>query len=447
MPMPPIGEGVISETPPSKAAFTRGVRRGSVTKIAITPLAPTISSTSNLSASSVVSVGDESRATHSKKSPRASERKLEDELNLLRMDELKRMFFEADEDGNGALDIEEFITTIGGVLAGPSATREKLVVLFRRMDANMDNMVDWDEFSDFMLLEGLSKDTQELTAHSFVSRERMARPAQSQHTTSLRSIAFAPNLQKYYTASSDSTIRVWSETMQHQKTIRLEQTVLGLAVLSIGDGGMLVAATTRSVAFFDLVSMEMIDALPCDASVLCVDAWTHKGTQWVAFGDDQGYIHLVNPPGTGPLHKKRWDKHSKPYWSSKRHDDWVSKIQHVHDLGCLVSCANDGKILLMDATNGFRISESADRETLPIKCIMNEDGLAHARGVRSFVWCKYTSNPHRNLTPRDFSDRILCVYRQGLQVSGDMRDRAACDVVEQFRTGKRAARPEQLLDF
>ena len=109
--------------------------------------------------------------------PRASERKLADELNLLRMDELKRMFFEADEDGNGELDLEEFVSTIGSVLAGPSATREKLTVLFRRMDANMDNVVEWDEFSDFMLLEGLSKDNAEQAQHSYVSLERMARPS------------------------------------------------------------------------------------------------------------------------------------------------------------------------------------------------------------------------------------------------------------------------------
>ena len=92
---------------------------------------------STLSATS--SMGDESAAGGP--GPRASERKLEDELNLLRMDELKRMFFEADEDGNGELDLEEFVSTIGSVLAGPHATREKLIVLFRRMDANMDNMV------------------------------------------------------------------------------------------------------------------------------------------------------------------------------------------------------------------------------------------------------------------------------------------------------------------
>ena len=139
------------------------------------------------------------------------------------MDELKRMFFDADEDGNGSLDLEEFVTTIGSVLAGPSATREKLIVLFRRMDANMDNVVEWHEFSDFMLLEGLSKDHAEQAKHRYVSQERMARPPQSQHATALRSIAFSGELERYYTASADTTIRVWNDAMQHVKTVDLSK--------------------------------------------------------------------------------------------------------------------------------------------------------------------------------------------------------------------------------
>lgn len=374
-------------------------------------------SSSTSLASSAASMSSEASEQRPRASgPRASERKLEDELNLLRMDELKRMFFEADEDGNGELDLEEFVTTIGSVLAGPSATREKLIVLFRRMDANMDNVVEWDEFSDFMLLEGLSKDNAEQVQHSYVSQERMARPPHAQHASALRSIAFSNELGRYYTASADSTIRVWNDAMQHMRTVELSKAPANkvgggcgwVNSLAVSTGAsQLVAATTMNLVFFDLGSMEKIAELHCQtyekpdaagqaelkplnvplSSVLCVDAFTYKGANWVAFGDDAGGIHLINPPDYSPGHKNRWDKYTTPYWSTKRHRDWVSKIEYVRDLGCLVSCSNDGTIKLTDASNGFRISQSTARETLPVKTTINEDGVAHARGIRSFVWC------------------------------------------------------------
>ena len=314
------------------------------------------------------------------------------------------MFFDADEDGNGSLDLEEFITTIGSVLGGPSATREKLIVLFRRMDANMDNVVEWDEFSDFMLLEGLSKDHAEQAKHRYISLERMARPSQSQHASALRSIAFSGELERYYTASADTTIRVWNDGMQHLKTVDVSK--ISPANLDGGCGwvnslavsagaSQLVAATTRSLVFFDLASMEKIAELHCQSheqpaaegqvhlkpldvplsSVLCVNAFTHKGTNWVAFGDDLGGIHLINPPDISPGHKHRWDKHTTPYWSTKRHQDWVSKIQYVRALDCLVSCSNDGTIKFTDASNGFHVTEGTGRETLPVKTTINADGL------------------------------------------------------------------------
>ena len=65
----------------------------------------------------------------------------------LSADEMKRiekLFYEADEDGNGKLDIDEFVNTLSPLFGDPGI--EKLTLLFRRMDANLDGEVDWDEF-------------------------------------------------------------------------------------------------------------------------------------------------------------------------------------------------------------------------------------------------------------------------------------------------------------
>ena len=77
---------------------------------------------------------------------------VEDRINLHQLMQLKEAFDHADIDGGGSLDIEEFLEAFGDVL-GKNLTREQLTHLFMKIDANSDGSVDWDEFTNFMLLE------------------------------------------------------------------------------------------------------------------------------------------------------------------------------------------------------------------------------------------------------------------------------------------------------
>jgi len=62
---------------------------------------------------------------------------LTERLNKSLLKDLQRSFNEADEDGSGALDLDEFIVAFGSVL-GPRSTREELEQLFMRIDADSD---------------------------------------------------------------------------------------------------------------------------------------------------------------------------------------------------------------------------------------------------------------------------------------------------------------------
>jgi hypothetical protein len=77
---------------------------------------------------------------------------MEDRINLHQLMELKAAFERADTDQGGSLDMEEFLEAFGGVL-GENLTTTQLIHLFMKIDANSDGSVDWDEFTQFMLLE------------------------------------------------------------------------------------------------------------------------------------------------------------------------------------------------------------------------------------------------------------------------------------------------------
>ena len=181
----------------------------------------------------------------------------------------------------------------------------------------MDNVVEWDEFSDFMLLEGMAKDKQEQLNDQYLCQERMtARPQRARHSGALSSIVFCAENRRYYTTSShDASIRSWSSTMQHHRTVSAVSTVStvpdvptstvttvvnDLAVCSCPGVSQLVAAATRSINFYDLQSLEKVDSMQLQASPLCIDAWEYKGQTWVGFGDDMGCVHLLHPPDAPP---------------------------------------------------------------------------------------------------------------------------------------------------
>jgi hypothetical protein len=64
---------------------------------------------------------------------------------------------EADDDGSGELDIDEFCEQLGPYL-GKDLTKEEVNQLFMKIDADAGGTVDWDEFSNYMFLQRAESD-------------------------------------------------------------------------------------------------------------------------------------------------------------------------------------------------------------------------------------------------------------------------------------------------
>lgn len=64
---------------------------------------------------------------------------------------------DADDDGSGELDIDEFCEQLGPYL-GKDLTRQQIMQLFMKIDADAGGTVDWDEFSNYMFLKRAEND-------------------------------------------------------------------------------------------------------------------------------------------------------------------------------------------------------------------------------------------------------------------------------------------------
>lgn len=68
---------------------------------------------------------------------------LEDGTTVETLKKLKRQFLEADEDGNGTLELDEFIVAFRGSLGRNSSSDDELTALFLKIDVSNDGRIDW----------------------------------------------------------------------------------------------------------------------------------------------------------------------------------------------------------------------------------------------------------------------------------------------------------------
>lgn len=103
--------------------------------------------------------------------PNPMKNRLEDQMNHEDLELLERIFEEADEDGGGGLDLDEFREALKRIIAnkgGILPDEDELAIIFMKVDANCDGTVDWEEFCSYMLMENQLKDVMSRSGNSFV---------------------------------------------------------------------------------------------------------------------------------------------------------------------------------------------------------------------------------------------------------------------------------------
>jgi WD40 repeat protein len=317
-----------------------------------------------------------------KKTPK--KKALGEALSADEMRRIEELFYEADEDGNGKLDIDEFVNTLSPVFGDPGI--EKLTLMFRRMDANLDGEVDWDEFSTFMLLQSSSGEKEESDGNRYGIEnvtDGSSAAGHGNHVAHVSQIAYSETHQRYYTGSLDGTVRTWSgkNNMAHFRTIYNEDGWINdICILGkkTPETEMLAVATNRSVSFYSSGTLELRSRVHTTASIdlrgsaatdgleppprtseraykqgqteelkqykrsieqtrrrktcpQCLHAWMDDGKCIVAVGDDAGQVTLFSPPDPEMSHSKAVEiakvEYQPSYWKHSQVMEWIKSLK------------------------------------------------------------------------------------------------------------------------
>jgi WD40 repeat protein len=329
----------------------------------------------------------------------------------------------------------QFLAAFGGVL-GKNLTHEQLTHLFMKIDANSDGSVDWDEFTNFMLLENQAASDMSDRSYS----ERLSEdsppdpnPKHLHHRDMMDGILQVPKVEKLFTHSRDGTVRVWnSQNMSHIKTLRVSDSWVtntcarthsskpctrltspslfaprrsptSPAVGSLHPGharramprsprrltlppyrchfaqSNRVAASSidRSISFFDGGSCELVGQLTgLDTSPLCLGCWNDQLQEKLIVGDDSGNIALYDTTRNGANEASMSAASFRRGEDKGRHSDWVTKVEYYPDLNFMISSSLDGTL---------KIGEIESMVTKRPNRIKSESNAGERRGATTRV--------------------------------------------------------------
>ena len=257
---------------------------------------------------------------------------------------------EADEDGSGELDLDEFIERIGPHL-GDDLTKTQLTQLFMKIDADAGGTVDWDEFTNFMFLQ--RRDTHEDDSENwrfFTQDFGVRNDVGCHHRAPIAHLLHVEQTEKYLTSGRDGSVRVWNaENLKHVKTVMCQSVSLPLAhrfpqitvhpkawvtasvymplsrriAISSSDGAISFCGMVRGS--YDLLGkVYMAERLGSPQCLCLVEA---SDEEYVAAGDDNGCVSLLlaEPEKASRRYANGYSS-EEAFEMLHAHDDWVTQV-------------------------------------------------------------------------------------------------------------------------
>ncbi|XP_077864869.1 WD repeat-containing protein on Y chromosome-like [Saccoglossus kowalevskii] len=363
-------------------------------------------------------------------------------MNNDHLQKLQMIFEEADEDGGGGLDIDEFRQAMKRTMGAGQVDDRQLAIVFMKVDANCDGTVDWDEYLSYMLLEYQERALMN-TLCKDIPFSKPVKDIPSNHHEMLTGIAFLPTIihrhgsvadesehsvGRYISVSKEGTVNFWSLDLANLKSVSLEQPRDKVSPMWITDmvcmpniNMIALSSTERDICFYDVNANKFDKVFQVTGISHCamsMDYWydTHNMNHAVlAFGDSGGNVSVIvfkealgsalfgaqNAKGVGsrrvpfPQLLKGQVKGIRALRYRVIHEDWVRKVRYCHNLHSVVSCATttDASLFIGDVERKrvggiFRI-----RKGLPCFEYSNEHNVIVTGGMDRTVriWNPYVN--------------------------------------------------------
>ncbi|KAI9099891.1 WD40-repeat-containing domain protein [Phlyctochytrium arcticum] len=312
----------------------------------------------------------------------------ERQMNLAHFAELMNIFKKASKYGDGKLNMHEFKTAFSVVL-GHGLTDEQMSVLFMKVDANMDEAVDWDEFSTFMLLRAQGQTMmQEQAETQLFETESMSThfPIQTPHKDMITKILWLGKMGRYLTCSRDGTVCCWSDRIKLQRSFpnvvishhppqpgtnsKYKAPWIHDCICLPNLNKLALSSDDHEITFYDCATLEpqlrldLHDSIAFTLSYHFDSENPDSDQSMILYGTDQGYVNLLHFSHAALFGTSSTKKDHVPVvmldslakspgtqvWKRKAHNDWVIKVEYYHDLRAIVSCSPDSKDSLVMAT-------------------------------------------------------------------------------------------------
>ncbi|XP_053250694.1 EF-hand calcium-binding domain-containing protein 8 isoform X2 [Podarcis raffonei] len=307
-------------------------------------------------------------------------KQVEDQINYDHLRKLERMFREADIDGGGGLDMEEFRSAMKKIMGDVSD--EDIDVIFMKVDTNCDGAVDWEEYLNYMLREYRGKDDM-LKNKMLPEFQTTMKPVSVAHSEEIVKIQFFPNQNRgllerarksrspsgrFLTVSRDGILQYWSDTFKRLRTVVLDQSkrrhslklwVIDMVCLT-NINLLAVATTDQDIEFFDIGGNKcdrIFTLVDLEGCATAMDYWTDGRKAIFSVGDVKGNVLIftssdvvmnglfnvrsyIGGMSRVPVHilLKNKAEQYRNFHVPALHGDWCQQIKYIPQLNLVASC-------------------------------------------------------------------------------------------------------------
>lgn len=310
--------------------------------------------------------------------------------------QLQAIFQDAEDDGRGGLDLDEFKVALKKTV-GYMMTSDELELLFMKVDANSDGRVDWEEYVTYNLLEYKERSLmiERLRDRPFPPESK---DINTRHRETIIRVAIYPTVHKkastnqcsldYYTAryvslSREGMVTFWTPKMKqinsfmtHPYIEKSKQPWLTEFVCVYNVNMLAVSSTDRDITIFDTHGNHFKKhycIAGIDSCITCMDYWADikdLNKSVMIWGDTSGsvYVLVFECALKGSLFgamggkKDSFREISLPevlrgfylgvrgYKIGRIHDNWVSEIKFIPEMDIFATCcqSNDTSMYLGD---------------------------------------------------------------------------------------------------